>query len=148
MPRRQSSFTTIKKPIKGKKWAEDEPIGKQRIVLFKMCPKCILVPPKKTQDKTDPKNYKFPICTKPSTSKTCELNCTGVLAANRRARLTKKYPDVEKLTGKLLDEFKCTKASIQKDKKKLEEKTQPPKPKKTQPPKLKKTQPIKQNKKK
>lgn len=123
--------TVLKKPIKGRKWEEDEPKGQERKTLFKVCPKCILVVPKNPKDKQDPKNYKFPICTKLSSpfTKKCEVNCTGLLAANRRARLTKVYPDVQKLTGKLLDKFKCTKTSIQNDKKKLITKqTQPTKP--------------------
>jgi hypothetical protein len=113
--------TVIKKPIKGRKWGVDEPKGEERKTLFKVCPKCILIVPKTNQGKQNPKNYKFPICTKlssPSSNK-CEVNCTGLLAANRRARLTKVYPDVQKLTGKLLNKFKCTKTSIKKDQKKL-----------------------------
>lgn len=120
--------TVVKKPVKGVKWAVNEPKGAQRIKLNKVCPKCILVKPKPSAPKTvkqDPKNYKFPVCSKlTKNSKSCKLNCTGVLAANRRARLTKKYPDVQKLTGELLQKFKCTKASVEREKKALVKKQQ------------------------
>lgn len=118
--------TLVKKPVKGVSWKVDEPKGQQRIRLHKVCPKCILVTPKKSASaatKNDPKNYKFPICTKLSQQNNknpkCEVNCTGVLAANRRARLTRIYPDVQKLTGKLLQKFKCTKASVAREKQNL-----------------------------
>ncbi len=108
--------TLVKKPVKGVKWEKDEPKGEQRIALHKVCPKCVLIAPKKKADAENPKNYKFPVCTKLSSTasqKKCELNCTGILAANRRARLTRMYPDVQKLTASLLQKFKCTKASIE-----------------------------------
>lgn len=114
--------TVVKKPVKGVKWERDEPKGQQRIQLHKVCPKCVLIAPKKsapTPAKKDPTNYKFPVCSKLNKKSTCELNCTGVLAANRRARLTKIYPDVQKLTGQLLTKFKCTKASIAREKQNL-----------------------------
>jgi hypothetical protein len=100
----------LKKPVKNVRWVTDEPQKQQRIQLYKKCPTCILVPPKKGQDKTDSKNYKFPICTKLSkTNNKCQYNCTGLLAASRRARLTKKYPKVLSLTTKLLNNWECTK---------------------------------------
>lgn len=116
--------TLVKKPVKSVRWQMDEPKGQQRIQLNKVCPKCVLIAPKKSapiQVKKDPKNYKFPVCTKLSKTQKpkCQLNCTGVLAANRRARLTKIYPNVQKLTGKLLQKFKCTKASIAREKQNL-----------------------------
>lgn len=100
----------LKKPKKSVRWADDEPKNEQRVQMFKKCPKCILVPPKKTDDKADPENYKFPICTKLGKTKGgCQFNCKGVLAANRRARLTKKYPKVVALTNKLIETWQCTK---------------------------------------
>jgi hypothetical protein len=125
--------TPVKKPVKGVKWADLEPKGQQRLQLNKVCPKCILIKPKSTAPKStkqDAKNYKFPICPKLKTNqitpkskavsnKQCTVSCTGLLAANRRARLTRIYPDVQKLTGKLLQKFKCTKASVEREKKKL-----------------------------
>jgi hypothetical protein len=125
--------TSIQRPAKGVKWADLEPKGQQRIQLNKVCPKCILIKPKSNAPKSmkqDAKNYKFPICAKPkpkASSKVatpkklpaCTVSCTGLLAANRRARLTRIYPDVQKLTGKLLQKFKCTKASVEREKKKL-----------------------------
>lgn len=127
-PLKQKDFplkkTAVKKPVKSVRWQMDEPKGQQRIQLHKVCPKCVLIAPKKSaplQIKKNPKNYKFPVCTKLSknTKPKCELNCTGVLAANRRARLTKIYPNVQKLTGKLLQKFKCTKASVAREKQNL-----------------------------
>lgn len=133
MPRKTTPYTikdfplkpkSLKKPTKKVRWAMDEPKGDERVMLFKKCPRCILVPPKKTDDRRDPANYKFPICTKLSKTKKqeeCQYNCKGVLAANRRARLTKKYPKVVALTTKLIDKWQCTKkataAAAQKKKK-------------------------------
>jgi hypothetical protein len=103
----------LKKPVKNVRWVTDEPQKQQRIQLYKKCPTCILVPPKKGQDKMDSKNYKFPICTKLSkTNNKCQYNCTGLLAASRRARLTKKYPKVLSLTTKLLNNWECTKKAV------------------------------------
>lgn len=101
---------SLKKPKKKVRWEMDEPKGVERINLYKKCPTCILVPPKSGDDLTDPSNYKFPVCTKLSKSRgQCQFNCTGVLAANRRARLTKKYPKVVALTSKLIEKWQCTK---------------------------------------
>lgn len=138
--------TLVKKPVKGVKWGQTEPKGMERIQLNKVCPKCILIKPtttQKTTEKNNPKNYKFPICSKLSKNKSCQLNCTGLLAANRRARLTKIYPKVQKLTGQLLQKFKCTKASIDRDRKKLLEKQKKIGEKKNNP----KQKPAKPNKK-
>ena len=100
----------LKKKKPNLKWDKDEPKKEQRIKLYTKCPSCILVPPTEKEDPLDYKNYKFPICTKLNKSKgKCEYNCTGILAANRRARLTKKYPKVVDLTSQLLNKWKCTK---------------------------------------
>lgn len=99
----------LKKPKKVR-WAMDEPKRQERISMFKKCPKCILVPPERGDDKSDPMNYKFPVCTKLGKTKgKCQFNCKGLLAANRRARLTKKYPKVVALTSKLINKWQCTK---------------------------------------
>lgn len=120
----------VKKPEKKVKWAVDEPKKQERIALYEKCPKCILVPPKTKKAAEDPKEYKFPICTKLSKSKDkCEINCTGVVAANRRARLTKKYPKVVQLTKELIEKYKCTKkAQAEADKKKTTKKPATKKP--------------------
>lgn len=138
--------TPVKHPVKGVKWASEEPKGQARVEMHKVCPKCILVAPKSSEPaavKKDPKNYKFPVCTRKSpsshktpttSSSTCQLNCTGVLAANRRARLTGIYPDVQKLTSDLLQKFKCTKAAVERERKKKPQQKQhspPPPPPKT-----------------
>lgn len=100
----------LKKPKKTVKWAMDEPTKEQRITMFRKCPKCILVPPKPGDDLSDASNYKFPVCTKLGKTKgKCQFNCSGMIAANRRARLTKMYPKVVDLTAKLLNKWQCTK---------------------------------------
>lgn len=107
--------TLMKKPSARKtvRWAMDEPKGEQRIAMYKKCRECILVPPKPGDDLMDPDNYKFPICTKLSkTGGKCQFNCKGIVAANRRARLTKKYPKVEELTRLLIERWQCTKKAV------------------------------------
>jgi len=115
----KSKPKNLKKSVKNVRWASDEPKNQQRIQLYNKCPTCMLISPNGKQSKTDPKNYKFPICTKLSkTNNHCQFNCTGLLAASRRARLTKKYPKVLSLTTKLLKNWECTKkAVLQKNKK-------------------------------
>lgn len=49
-------------------------------------------------------NLKFPICRKP-----CDVSASGVVAANRRARLTKVYPDVVRETERLIATLGLTK---------------------------------------
>lgn len=113
-PYRVSDFPkkprNLKKPKKTVKWAMDEPTKEQRITMFRKCPKCILVPPKPGDDLSDASNYKFPVCTKLGKTKgKCQFNCSGMIAANRRARLTKMYPQVVDLTAKLINKWQCTK---------------------------------------
>jgi hypothetical protein len=121
------------------KWNLHEPKGLQRKTLYTKQKKCILVPPKTLKQKKDPKNYKFPICSKlASPTSTPQFNCRGILAANRRARLSK-YPDVEKLTRKLLDAWTCTKKAA----KAKAKKTIKPKKKTTIKPKKKTIKPKK-----
>lgn len=106
---------TIKRTTKRSvQWAKDEPVGEERIEMYKKCPHCILVPPKAGEDKNDPANYKFPICTKLSkTGGKCQYNCKGIVGASRRARLTKKYPKVEALTEILIERWECTKKAAE-----------------------------------
>lgn len=116
---------TIKRTTKRSvQWAKDEPVGQERIEMYKKCPHCILVPPKAGEDKNDPANYKFPICTKLSkTGGKCQYNCKGIVGASRRARLTKKYPKVEALTEILIDRWECTKKAAQTAQRKRQQKT-------------------------
>lgn len=45
----------------------------------------------------------FPVCrVPPPKSRTCKVSASGLLAANRRARLTKKYPEILSETTKLI----------------------------------------------
>lgn len=67
----------------------------------------------------DPKsNLKFPVCRPPAPrSRSCALSAAGLLAANRRARLTKKYPDVVQETSTLIKQLGTTKKARAQQKK-------------------------------
>ena len=142
--------SNIKINRQNQKWISNEPVKEERIKLYQKCPKCILVPPIQNEDKKDPKNYKFPVCTKLDNSQNkCQMNCKGVLAANRRARLTKIYPKVVQLTSQLLNKYTCTKKAEKQKEKQLKktEKEKQLKLKKTEKEKqlkLKKTEKEKQ----
>lgn len=66
----------------------------------------------------DPKsNLKFPVCRPPAPrTRKCALSAAGLLAANRRARLTKKYPDVVQETSILIRELGTTKKAREQQK--------------------------------
>jgi hypothetical protein len=94
-----------------KKWPRFTP--DDRLKLYRKCgqpcfakpirdkPKAILANPQKT--------LKFPICRVPTPkSKKCKISAAGLLAANRRATLTKKYPEIRKETSKLIKKLGTT----------------------------------------
>lgn len=58
----------------------------------------------------DPKAYlKFPVCRVPAPkARKCAVSASGLLAANRRARLTKKHPDIVAATSKLIADLGTT----------------------------------------
>lgn len=61
----------------------------------------ILADPKKT--------LKFPVCRVPSPkAKKCAVSASGLLAAQRRAILTKKYPEIKKQTAKIIAKLGTT----------------------------------------
>lgn len=58
----------------------------------------------------DPKKaLKFPVCRVPSPkTKKCTVSASGLLAARRRAILTKKYPEIQKQTAKIITKLGTT----------------------------------------
>lgn len=55
------------------------------------------------------KTLKFPICRVPAPkAKTCKVSASGLLAARRRAILTKKYPEIQKQTATLITKLGTT----------------------------------------
>jgi len=85
----------------------------ERLTIFRKCGKpcfakpihsglsSILADPKKT--------LKFPICRVPAPkTRKCSISAAGLLAANRRARLTKKYPEIVSGTAKLIKKLGTT----------------------------------------
>ena len=61
----------------------------------------ILADPKKT--------LKFPVCrVPPPKAKKCKVSASGLLAARRRAILTKKYPEIQKQTATIITKLGAT----------------------------------------
>lgn len=58
------------------------------------------------------KHLKFPVC-RPDTRK-CAVSASGLLAASRRARLTKKYPDIAAQMSQLINKLGTTAAAREK----------------------------------
>jgi len=88
------------------KWDHLDP--EDRLRLYKKCKKeCFMRPSQsKKAIAQDPlANLKFPVCRPAS----CTISAAGVLAANRRARMTKTYPDVVKETANLIATLGLTK---------------------------------------
>jgi hypothetical protein len=57
----------------------------------------------------DPKVLKFPVCrVPPPKARKCAVSASGLLAASRRARLTKKHPDVVLSATELIARFGTT----------------------------------------
>lgn len=102
-----------------KKWTRLTP--EERLTIYRKCGqpcfakaiqetgKQILANPKKA--------LKFPVCRVPSPkTKKCKLSAAGLLAARRRAILTKKYPEIQKQTNQLIHKL----GSTQKARKEIE----------------------------
>jgi len=83
-------------PMKG--WAKDAPKrGKERESLKRKCGnKCFL----------KPETNGFPVCPAERVGKNCKIDCRGVIAANIRAKQWK-HKDVERISKKLAEEYKC-----------------------------------------
>lgn len=55
------------------------------------------------------KTLKFPVCRVPEPkTKKCKISAAGLLAASRRARLTKKYPEIQKQTTQIIKKLGTT----------------------------------------
>lgn len=94
-----------------KKWPRFTP--DERLALYRKCGQpCFAKPIKQNTDAilANPKKaLKFPICRVPSPkAKKCKISAAGLLAANRRAILTKKHPEVRKQTSKLIKKLGTT----------------------------------------
>jgi hypothetical protein len=82
-----------------------------RLKLYRRCgDKCFLLTTGTSQEiLANPKNsLKFPVCRVPPKKDKCKLSASGLLSCNRRARLTKKYPQLVKETSKLIQELGIT----------------------------------------
>lgn len=91
-------------------WPKFSP--EDRLKVFRKCGQpCFAKQIKATSDEIlkNPKILKFPVCRVP-TPKThkCKVSASGLLAVNRRARLTKKYPKLVKETSKLITKLGTT----------------------------------------
>lgn len=115
-----SKLEEIKKAIRDKKvrvdlsdvgtWASVTP--EERIRILRKCGEhCFMRSLGTLEEKlADPKaNLKFPICRPTNRSRSCAISASGLLAASRRARLTRKYPDVVKQVQTLIKELGATK---------------------------------------
>lgn len=82
-----------------------------RLKIYGRCgPQCFMKPSEdKDEILKDPKKgLRFPICRLPPSRKTCAISASGLLAAHRRARLSKAHPDVVEETRLLMEKFGTT----------------------------------------
>lgn len=94
-----------------KKWPKFAP--EDRLKVFRKCGQpCFAKAIKASGEQilADPKKtLKFPICRVPSPkTKKCTVSASGLLAARRRAILTKKYPEIQKQTAKIITKLGTT----------------------------------------
>lgn len=85
-----------------------------RVKLYRRCgDKCFLLVKGDAKDIIDnpKKALKFPVCRVPSKKNKCSLSASGLLAANRRARLTKQYPELVEQTKTLIQQLGTTAVS-------------------------------------
>lgn len=84
----------------------------ERLKLYRKCGKsCFAKPIVESAEAilANPKLLAFPVCrVPPPKSRTCKVSASGLLAANRRARLTKKYPKILSETTKLIGKLGTT----------------------------------------
>ena len=86
--------------------------GPDRLALYGRCKaNCFMRPTlsKEEMIANPKKTLKFPICRVPKSSNECKISASGLLAASRRARLSKKWDDVVMETQILLKELGMTK---------------------------------------
>lgn len=92
------------------KWPRFSP--DDRIKVFRKCGKsCFAKPITESTEEIlqDPTLLKFPVCRIPAPrTRKCKVSASGLLAASRRARLTKKYPEIAQATSTLIKEFGAT----------------------------------------
>lgn len=88
-----------------------------RIKIYRKCgQKCFAKPIKASGEEilANPKILKFPICrVPPPRTRKCKISASGLLAASRRARLTKKYPDIVEATTKIIQKMGATDIALQ-----------------------------------
>lgn len=94
-----------------KKWPKFTP--EDRLKVFRKCGQpCFakVIRESSEQILADPKKaLKFPVCRVPSPkTKKCTVSASGLLAARRRAILTKKYPEIQKQTAKIITKLGTT----------------------------------------
>lgn len=93
-----------------KHWPRFTP--EDRLNVFRKCGKaCFAKPITASSDAIlkDPALLKFPVCRVPAPkARKCNVSASGLLAAGRRARLTKKYPEIAKATSALIQQFGTT----------------------------------------
>lgn len=85
-----------------------------RMKLYRRCgDKCFLIVKGNAQEiiANPKKTLKFPVCRVPVRKEKCKLSPSGLLAANRRARLTKKYPELVEETKTLIQHLGTTAVS-------------------------------------
>ena len=91
-------------------WPQFTP--EDRLKVFRKCGKsCFAKPITVSGDAIlqDPTLLKFPVCRVPAPrTRKCKVSASGLLAASRRARLTKKHPEIVKATSALIQEFGTT----------------------------------------
>lgn len=96
-----------------KKWPRFTP--DDRLKVWRKCGQpCFAKPIQQTGQEilANPKVLKFPVCRTPAPkTKKCRVSAAGLLAASRRARLTKQYPVIAKQTSQLIKQFGTTKVA-------------------------------------
>lgn len=87
----------------------------ERLKVYRKCgDKCFAKPIEASGEEilTNPKLLAFPVCrVPPPKARKCKVSSKGLLAANRRARLTKQYPNVLLETTTLMKELGTTNAA-------------------------------------
>jgi hypothetical protein len=83
-----------------------------RLRLYRKCGKSCFAKPVTASAQeilANPKKLAFPVCrVPPPKSRTCKVSASGLLAASRRARLTKKYPEILSETSELIRKLGTT----------------------------------------
>lgn len=93
-------------------WSKFSP--DDRLKVYRKCGEACFAKPIRAstqQIQANPTLLKFPIC-RPN-ARVCKISPSGLLASNRRARLTKKYPGIVRSTTKLIKTYGTTDTSLQ-----------------------------------